>query len=291
MTYRAELCYGTYGSADLSEIALLVLAVPSRAYREVVSLLSSRLPTGIGVLSLTKGVEPASLRRLSEVLETELASLTPAVAVLSGPNHAEEVAEDQPTASVIASSDPVFAGTLQDIVTSETLRAYVNSDLIGVEFAGAVKNIIAVATGMADGLGFGDNARAALITRGLAEMTRLGLALGAKSETFSGLAGLGDLVGTCTSRHSRNRLAGEMIARGHPPEYRRGRDGHDRGRLDGSAGHPGDCPPGRLGAPDNRQSGGHPVRRQRREDQRPRPDDPPASLRVAAGAEFLTSRH
>ena len=214
----AELCYGTYSSADLSEIALLVLAVPSKAYREVVRLLSSRLPTGIGVLSLTKGVEPASLRRLSEVLETELASLTPAVAVLSGPNHAEEVAEDQPTASVIASSDPVFAGALQDIVTSETLRAYVNGDLIGVEFAGAVKNIIALATGMSDGLGFGDNARAALITRGLAEMTRLGLALGAKSQTFAGLAGLGDLVGTCTSRHSRNRLAGEMIARGHPPD-------------------------------------------------------------------------
>ena len=175
-----DLSYGTYGSADLSQIALLVLAVPSKAYREVVSLPSSRLPTGIGVLSLTKGVEPASLRRLSEVLQTELASLTPAVAVLSGPNHAEEVVEDQPTASFIASSDPVFAGALQDIVTSETLRAYVNSDLIGVEFAGAVKNIIAVATGMSDGLG--------------------------------------DLVGTRTSRHSRNRLAGEMIARGQPPD-------------------------------------------------------------------------
>lgn len=214
----AELSYGTYGSADLSEIALLVMAVPSKAYGDVVRSLSSRLPVGIGVLSLTKGVEPIGLRRLSEVLETELAALSPRVAVLSGPNHAEEVAEDQPTASVIASSDEVFAASLQDMVTGETLRAYVNGDLIGVEFAGAVKNIIAVATGMSDGLGFGDNARAALITRGLAEMTRLGLAFGAKSETFSGLAGLGDLVGTCTSRHSRNRLAGEMIARGHPPD-------------------------------------------------------------------------
>lgn len=214
----SELSFGVYETADLSQTSLLVMAVPSKAYAEVTLSLAPRLRGEVGILSLTKGVEPATLHRLSEVLETELKALSPKVAVLSGPNHAEEVAEDQPTAAVIASADLEFAAALQEIVTSETLRAYVSSDLVGVEFAGAVKNIIALATGMSDGLGFGDNARAALMTRGLAEMTRLGLALGAERQTFAGLAGLGDLVGTCASRHSRNRLAGEMIARGYAPD-------------------------------------------------------------------------
>jgi glycerol-3-phosphate dehydrogenase (NAD(P)+) len=209
--------YDAYPTADLSGVQLLVIAVPSKSYRQVVAGLAQRLPPAVGVLSLSKGVDPQTHRRLSEVIVDELGRLEPSIAVLSGPNQAEEVALKQPTASVIASSDLDYARCLQDLLSDETLRAYVNVDLPGVELAAALKNVVALATGMSDGLGYGDNARAALITRGLAEMTRLGLALGAEAHTFAGLAGLGDLVGTCTSRHSRNRLAGELIAQGYSP--------------------------------------------------------------------------
>lgn len=213
----ADLAYGTYRDADLGSFELLVLALPSKAYAEVLHSLAPRLPTGVRVLSLTKGVDPATRRRLSEVLDSELSALRPVVAVLSGPNQAEEVALGQPTATVIAATDLEYARVLQELISTESLRVYVNEDLVGVELAGAVKNVVALATGMSDGLGYGDNARAALVTRGLAEMARLGVALGADPQTFAGLAGLGDLVGTCTSRHSRNRLAGELIAQGHVP--------------------------------------------------------------------------
>jgi glycerol-3-phosphate dehydrogenase (NAD(P)+) len=209
--------YGTYGDCSFDSYDLIVLAVPSRAYGDVARKLAPRLREEMGFLSLTKGLDPADGRRLSQILQTELAALRPSVAVLSGPSHAEEVARGQPTATVLASEDPAYAERLQRTVTGEAFRVYVNSDLVGVELAGAVKNVVALATGMSDGLGYGDNARAALITRGLAEMIRLGAALGADPLTFAGLAGLGDLVGTCTSRHSRNRLAGELIARGHSP--------------------------------------------------------------------------
>lgn len=200
---------------DLAGADLVVLAIPSRAYATTLAALAPRFAPGVGILSLTKGVEPGSLRRLSVVAEEALASWEPHIAVLSGPNHAEEVSQDQPTATVVASHDEAFAVRLQDLVTGDTFRAYVSDDLVGVEIGSAVKNVIALATGMADGVGYGDNARAALITRGLAEMTRLGVCLGAHASTFSGLAGLGDLVATCTSQHSRNRRAGELIALGH----------------------------------------------------------------------------
>jgi glycerol-3-phosphate dehydrogenase (NAD(P)+) len=209
--------YDSYPSADLTGFQLLVIAVPSKSYRQVLAGLAQRLPLGVGVLSLSKGVDPETHKRLSEVIADELGPFEPSIAVLSGPNQAEEVALRQPTASVIASSDLHYARCLQDLMSDETLRAYVNVDLPGVELAAALKNVVALATGMSDGLGYGDNARAALITRGLAEMTRLGMALGAQASTFAGLAGLGDLVGTCTSRHSRNRLAGELIAQGYSP--------------------------------------------------------------------------
>ena len=165
-----------------------------------------------------KGSNPIPDKRLTEVVDQELGHLSPAIAVLSGPNQAEEVGLGQPTASVIASDDLDYARCLQDLLSDETLRAYVNPDLVGVELAAASKNVVAIATGMSDGLGYGDNARAALLTRGLAEMTRLGTTLGADPRTFAGLAGLGDLVGTCTSRHSRNRMAGDLIGQGYPPE-------------------------------------------------------------------------
>lgn len=211
-----SLSFGVYTDHDLSVTDLVVMAVPSKAYAGVVDLLTPRLPVGIGVLSLTKGVEPATLHRFSQVVEDAWGHLQPHVAVLAGPNHAEEVSQDQPAATVIASTDEDFASALQGLLCNSNFRAYRNTDLVGVELASAVKNVIALAAGMGDGVGYGDNVRAALITRGLAEIARLGLALGARPLTFAGLAGLGDLVATCTSRHSRNRRAGELLARGLP---------------------------------------------------------------------------
>jgi glycerol-3-phosphate dehydrogenase (NAD(P)+) len=196
----------------LADARLVVSAVPSRAVAEVAAGIRGRLEPGTGVLSLTKGLDPASGRRLSEVWVEALGPGVP-FAVLSGPNHAEEVAEGQPTAAVVA-GDPGLARAVQALLNGGRFRVYVNDDLVGVELCAAAKNVVAIAAGMSDGLGFGDNAKASLITRGLAEMTRLGRAFGARDGTFRGLAGMGDLVATCTSQHSRNRRAGELIATG-----------------------------------------------------------------------------
>lgn len=213
-----QLETGVYTEGSLEDVDVVVMAVPSKAYAAVAESLTSRLPSDVAVLSLTKGLEPGTLRPFTQVLSDVWRDLRPRVAVLAGPNHAEEVSLDQPTATVIASTDLGFAENLQRLVSNESFRAYVNHDVVGVELASAVKNIIALATGMGDGVGYGDNVRAALMTRGIAEMARLGMALGAEPLTFAGLAGLGDLVATCTSRHSRNRLAGELIAHGHSPD-------------------------------------------------------------------------
>jgi glycerol-3-phosphate dehydrogenase (NAD(P)+) len=183
---------------------LYVLAVPSRAFAEVVA----GLPPGGAALSLTKGLDPASGERLSTLVGDR------PVAVLSGPNMAEEIAEGLPSAAVIASENEELAAELQHAVNSTVFRVYVNPDVPGVELCAAAKNVIALAAGGVDGLGLGDNAKAALITRGLAEMARLGEAYGARPETFAGLAGMGDLIVTCWSRHGRNRHAGELIAQG-----------------------------------------------------------------------------
>jgi len=194
--------------ADLGSAQLLVLAVPSEAFAEV----AASLPDGVPVLSLTKGLDPSSGDRLSSLLAGRRA------AVLSGPNFAREVADGLPAAAVIASADEAFAVELQHAINSLVFRVYVNTDLIGVELCAAAKNVIALAAGGVDGLGLGDNAKAALITRGLAEMSRLAAAEGARPETFAGLAGMGDLIVTCWSRLSRNRRAGELIAQGASPE-------------------------------------------------------------------------
>jgi glycerol-3-phosphate dehydrogenase (NAD(P)+) len=194
--------------ADLAGSELLVLAVPSREFARAVAELPPRVP----VLSLTKGLDPASGSRLSTLLDGRPA------AVLSGPNFAREIAAGLPAAAVIASRDEAFAVELQHAITSLAFRVYVNTDLVGVELCAAAKNVIALAAGAVDGLGFGDNAKAALITRGLAEMSRLAAAEGARPETFAGLAGMGDLIVTCWSRLSRNRRAGELIAQGTSPE-------------------------------------------------------------------------
>jgi glycerol-3-phosphate dehydrogenase (NAD(P)+) len=187
---------------------LYALAVPSRAFGEVVA----GLPPGGAALSLTKGLDPATGERLSTLVRDR------PVAVLSGPNMAEEIAQGLPSAAVIAGEDQGLAVELQHAINSTVFRVYVNPDLAGVELCAAAKNVIALAAGGVDGLGLGDNGKAALVTRGLAEMARLGEACGARPETFFGLAGMGDLTVTCWSRHGRNRHAGELIAQGATPE-------------------------------------------------------------------------
>src|SRR5581483_2086394 len=197
----------TLEAAPFADAELVVVAVPSSAFGDVVGALPGRMP----LLSLAKGLDPETGRRLTSLVRGR------PVAVLSGPNFAEEVADGLPAAAVIASEDEELAVSLQHELNSTTFRVYVNPDLTGVELCAAAKNVIALAAGGVDGLGLGDNAKAALITRGLAEMARLGEACGARSETFAGLAGMGDLMVTCWSRHGRNRRAGELIARGATP--------------------------------------------------------------------------
>ncbi|MBX5473574.1 MAG: NAD(P)-dependent glycerol-3-phosphate dehydrogenase [Thermoleophilia bacterium] len=191
-----------------ADVEVVVVAVPSRAFARV----TEALPGDAPVLSLTKGLDPETGERLSTRVRGR------PVAVLSGPNMAEEIGQGLPTAAVIASEDGFLAGQLQHALNSTVFRAYVNPDVTGVELCAAAKNVIALAAGAVDGLGLGDNAKAALIARGLAEMSRLGEAAGARPETFAGLAGMGDLVVTCWSRHGRNRHAGELIAQGLAPE-------------------------------------------------------------------------
>jgi glycerol-3-phosphate dehydrogenase (NAD(P)+) len=198
----------TLADAPFDDAELIVVAVPSTAFAEVVGSLRGDAP----VLSLTKGLDPASGERLSTLVRGR------PVAVLSGPNFAEEVADGLPAAAVIASEEHELGLALQEAINSMAFRVYVNDDLTGVELCAAAKNVIALAAGGVDGLGLGDNPKAALITRGLAEMARLGEAAGARPETFSGRAGMGDLMVTCWSRQGRNRRAGELIARGATPE-------------------------------------------------------------------------
>jgi glycerol-3-phosphate dehydrogenase (NAD(P)+) len=190
------------------EVDVVVCAVPSAAFAEVVD----GLPGDAPVLSLVKGLDPDTGERLSTRVRGR------SVAVLSGPNIAEEIAAGLPTAAVIASEDGFLAGQLQHALNSGLFRAYVNPDLVGVELCAAAKNVIALAAGGVDGLRLGDNAKASLISRGLAEMTRLGEAAGARPETFAGLAGIGDLVVSCCSTKTRNRQAGQLIAQGLTPE-------------------------------------------------------------------------
>jgi glycerol-3-phosphate dehydrogenase (NAD(P)+) len=194
--------------APLADAELVCLAVPSRAFREVVAGLPGEAP----LLGLAKGLDPGSGRRLSQVVAGR------PVAVLTGPNHAEEIAAGLPAAAVLASENEELSARLQHALHSTRFRFYANSDLVGVELCAAAKNVMALAAGGVDGFDLGDNAKSALITRGLAEMARLGEACGARTETFAGLAGMGDLIVTCFSGYSRNRRAGELIARGVAPE-------------------------------------------------------------------------
>ncbi len=197
---------------------LVVLAVPSQSLRANLGQVASALEPDALLVSLMKGVELGTSKRMSEVI-CEVADVPPArVAVVSGPNLAKEIAAGQPAASVVACPDAAAAARLQVACTTAYFRPYTNPDVVGCELGGAVKNVIALATGIAEGMGFGDNTKASLITRGLAEIARLGVALGADPKTFAGLAGLGDLVATCSSPLSRNRTFGERLGRGETVE-------------------------------------------------------------------------
>ena len=191
-----------------------VVAVPSEHVRATARLLSGAFGDGAPLLSVVKGIEEGSHLRMSEVLGEELPGR--AVAALSGPNLAREIAAGKPAGSVIGSTDADLATELASVLSSDRFRVYTNPDIVGVELCGALKNVVALAAGMVDGLGFGDSGKAAIITRGLAEMSRLGVAAGAHPLTFAGLAGVGDLIATCMSPLSRNRRAGELIASGVP---------------------------------------------------------------------------
>lgn len=193
---------------------LYVLAVPSAHVRTTVRRLAPALRTDVPVLSVVKGIEEGTHLRMTEVVEQELPGVR--VAALSGPNLAREIAAGKPAGSVVASRDADLAAELAALFSSDRFRVYTNPDLVGVELCGALKNVVALAAGMVDGLGLGDSAKAGIITRGLAEITRLGVAAGAHPLTFAGMAGVGDLIATCMSPLSRNRRAGELVASGVP---------------------------------------------------------------------------
>lgn len=199
-------------AAATHAVDLCVAAVPTVYLRATLSTARPKLREATPVVSLCKGVENGTFARPTEILRELLG--VKRLAVLSGPSHAEEVARGLPASVVAASVDAELAKLVQDCTGSEHFRVYTNADMIGVELAGALKNVIAIAAGICDGLGCGDNAKAALLTRGLVEMARFGVAHGAQRETFHGLAGMGDLITTCMSRHGRNRAVGERLARG-----------------------------------------------------------------------------
>jgi glycerol-3-phosphate dehydrogenase (NAD(P)+) len=194
---------------------VVVMGVPSHGFRAVLADAGSSIATDAAVISLSKGLEQGTVLRMTEVIAEVLPDHRPdRIGVLSGPNLASEVALGQPTASVVALGDAELAQQLQTLFMTQTFRVYTNPDVVGCEIAGALKNVIAIAAGIAHGLGYGDNTKAALITRGLAELARLGMALGGDPLTFSGLAGMGDLVATCTSDKSRNRTVGVALGEG-----------------------------------------------------------------------------
>lgn len=200
----------------LLESDVVVLAVPSHIIRTISNSIKDKINKNSIVVSIAKGIEEGSNLRLSQVIKEELPNNE--VVILSGPSHAEEVAFDIPTTVVVSSVNMESAKKIQDLFINQYFRVYTNDDIVGVEIGGAVKNIIALAAGVCDGIGYGDNSKAALMTRGMTEIVRIGIKLGGKSETFLGLTGMGDLIVTCTSIHSRNRRAGFLIGQGKTTE-------------------------------------------------------------------------
>ena len=204
--------YTTDLESALKDKDLIVMAVPSPFVRDTAKKASEFIEKDKIVVNVAKGIEEDSLKRLSEVIAEEVPQAR--IAVLSGPSHAEEVGKCLPTTVVVGAADKGLAKIVQDTFMTDFFRVYTSPDMIGIELGGAIKNVIALAAGIADGLGCGDNTKAALITRGIYEMTALGVAMGGKPETFSGLSGTGDLIVTCASKHSRNRKAGFLMGQG-----------------------------------------------------------------------------
>lgn len=202
--------------AALAGAEMAVYVVPAQSFRGTFEATNKFIADGVTVVNCAKGIETGTLKRISEIAEEIRPDLP--FAVLSGPSHAEEVGRRLPTTLVAASEDLAVAEKVQDAFMSEFLRVYTNDDVVGVEIGGALKNIIALAAGISDGMGYGDNAKAALMTRAMTEISRLGVEMGAEKSTFMGLAGIGDLIVTCTSMHSRNRRCGIMIGQGMSPE-------------------------------------------------------------------------
>ncbi|MCD7739436.1 MAG: NAD(P)-dependent glycerol-3-phosphate dehydrogenase [Lachnospiraceae bacterium] len=202
--------------ASVKDMDLVVLAVPSVYIRSTAASCAPHIRQGQVVLNVAKGIEEATLLPMADVIEQEIPQAD--VAVMSGPTHAEEVGIGMPTTIVVGARSRKTAVFIQNIFMNERFRVYISSDMLGIELGGSLKNVVALAAGIADGLGYGDNTKAALITRGLAEITRLGIAMGGKAETFGGLTGMGDLIVTCASVHSRNRRAGYLIGQGYTCE-------------------------------------------------------------------------
>lgn len=198
--------------ATVSESDILIMAVPSKATRDTLEAMKPFIRKGQGIVSVSKGIEEGTLLTQSQIIEDVLSEVR--IGVLSGPSHAEEVVRRLPTLVVCGAKDRFYACMLQELFMNENFRVYISSDVTGIEIGGASKNVIALAAGISDGLGYGDNAKAALITRGIKEITDLAIAMGADSMTLSGLAGIGDLIVTCSSVHSRNRMAGYYMGQG-----------------------------------------------------------------------------
>jgi len=213
---EAALPDGLRATADLEEavegVDLLIMAVPSHGFREVLE--HTPVAPGVPVVSLTKGIETGTLMRMTEVVLDTVDTDPATVGVLTGPNLAREIAAGQPAAAVVGMADEDTGARIQGLLMGRTFRVYTNPDVVGCEAAGALKNVMAIAAGMAHGLGYGDNSKAALVTRALAELTRLGVALGGRPLTFAGLAGMGDLIATCFSEQSRNRTVGVELGKG-----------------------------------------------------------------------------
>lgn len=207
-------------TSDLEEAVadreVLILVVPSSCVRETAQKMSGFVKAGTVIVSASKGIEERTLMTMTDIIEDCIPEAN--AAVLSGPSHAEEVARGLPTACVIGAHDEETARRLQRLFMSACFRVYISPDMSGIELGGALKNVIALAAGIADGMGYGDNAKAALITRGMVEIGRLGMAMGGKPQTFSGLTGIGDLIVTCASMHSRNRRAGILLGKGYSME-------------------------------------------------------------------------
>ena len=214
---------------SVADAEIVIFGIPTRKVREVAKKAAPYIKPETVVVNTGKGLEDGTLKRMSEVLGEEIPNNP--IVVLSGPSHAEEVALGMPTTVVASSAEKKYADYIQSVMSNNTFRIYINDDIIGCELGGSLKNVIALCAGICDGMGFGDNTKAALMTRGITEIARLGVALGGKSETFAGLTGIGDLIVTCTSMHSRNRRAGILIGQGITPEEAIDRVGTVEGYL------------------------------------------------------------